>query len=282
VHSEVIERKTMDKIQKSDYHEIRRKANEILEMFTELKVNLHTTSYLYILLSNTIKNFSQENTPFEMFDALYVNRLYDAIMFIHKSNNKKKYLKDITKGTLDFQDRKHSHAKNILFELELAHRISIKFEDVKLDEPDIVVKFADGDVGIACKKVTSNNNLEKQLSKGVKQIKLNGFLFGIVAINIDNLTPEGSILKQDTVKMALDKLHDLNMGFIKKNERHFLKYLKESRLIAVIIHSSVVADIPSASPRFNNLSQTTMWTMKGLEEKLKDKVGLFKVLESTS
>lgn len=271
----------MDKIIKSDFIEIKRKANEILELYTESDVKLNSSSYLHMLLSRTIKNFSENNTPFEIFDALYVNRLYDPIMFINKSNKKKKYLKDILNGTLDFHNRKHSHAKNILFELELAHMISMKFDDLTLDEPDILVRFKDGDVGIACKKVTSNNNLEKQLSKGVKQINLNGFHFGIVAINIDNLIPENSILKQDTAKKALDKLHNLNMKFIKENERYFIKYLKESRLIAVIVHSSIIADITVSTPRFNNLSQTTMWTIQGLEKEIKAKVDLFKVLENT-
>lgn len=135
-------------------------------------------------------------------------------------------------------------------------------------------------MGIACKKIVSSNNIEKQISKGVKQIEINNFDFGIVAINIDNLTPEKSILKIDVLSDALDFLHKINMNFIEENERHFLKYLKDSRIIAVIIHSSVIADISLNKPQFNNLSQTTMWSIKNLDSRLKNKIDQFRVLES--
>jgi hypothetical protein len=122
--------------------------------------------------------------------------------------------------------------------------------------------------------------LEKQLSKGVNQIKDNDFIFGIVAINIDNLLPEKTILQAGTFKQVLDKLHDTNMAFINKYSSKFSKYLSENRIISVLIVSSIIADIKNEKPRFNNISQSTMWTIQELEKEHKNKFNQFKRLAS--
>lgn len=79
----------MSEIEKSNYLEISNKANKILEIFDESEVIINHSSYLFKLLTNTIENFSKDNTPFEIFDALCVNRLYDAILYINNAKNKK-------------------------------------------------------------------------------------------------------------------------------------------------------------------------------------------------
>lgn len=173
-----------------------------------------------------------------------------------------------------------SHSKNILFELEVTGSLRKIFKDTYLDEPDIVVPFKDGNVGIACKKIISENNFKKQLSIGVKQIKDNNFIFGIVAINIDNLLPEKTILNADTFNQALDILHNKNMEFINKYSGKFSKYLKDNKIISVLVVSSTIADIKNEKPRFNNISQSTIWTIQELEKEHKNKINQFKRLES--
>ena len=68
------------------------------------------------------------------------------------------------------------------------------------------------------------------------------------------------------------------MDFITRNERYFKKYLESSRAIAIIVVSTVLAEIRLERPQFNFLSQTTMWTLESLDEKLKNKVNEFRVL----
>lgn len=93
----------------------------------------------------------------------------------------------------------------------------------------------------------------------------NIFEFGIVAINIDDLLPADRVLNARTFNELGDKLHDQNMRFLKKHERHFLKYLSKSRIIAVIVSTSIVADIHDEAPKFNNANQWAIWTVPNLK-----------------
>lgn len=250
----------------------------IQDTFNECGIKIKEHSFLFKLLSNTLKNYGVSNTPFEMFDALYVDRIYSALLNLESFQGKNKYLKDLLRSTLDFMEVSQSHSKNVLFELEVTGTLRKIFKDTYLDEPDIIVPFEDGNVGIACKKIISENNFEKQLSNAVKQIKDNNFIFGIVAINIDNLLPERTILNTDTFNQASDILHNQNMEFINKYSGKFLKYLTENRIISVLIVSSTIADIKDEKPRFNNISQSTIWTIQELEKEHKNKINQFKRL----
>ena len=268
-------------VEKINYKEIHNQVKYIQKIFDDNNVTINEQSYLFKLLQDTLETYSDSNTPFEIFNALYINRIYSALIHLESFENKNKYLKDLLNGTLDFMETTQSHSKNILFELEVAGSLRKIFKDTYLDEPDIVVPFENGNVGIACKKVISENNFEKQLSKGVKQIKDNDFLFGIVAINIDNLLPEKTILNTDTIIQASDILHEENMKFITKHSSKFSKYLRDNRIISVLVVSSTIADIKNGKPRFNNITESTLWTIENLGEEHKEKIEKFKLLESS-
>ena len=259
---------------------IRDQVKYIQNIFIGCGIEIKKHSFLSELLSKTIKINDALNTADEIFDALYVNRIYSALSNLEGVHGKNKYLKELLRSTLDFMDISQSHSKNILFELEVTGSLRKIFKDTYLGEPDIVVPFEDGNVGIACKKIISENNFGKQLSIGVKQIKDNNFIFGIVAINIDNLLPKETILNADTFKQASDILHNKNMEFINNHSGNFLKYLKKNRIISVLIVSSTIADIKDEKPRFNNISETTMWTIQDLEKEHRNKINQFKGLAS--
>jgi hypothetical protein len=250
----------------------------IQDAFNDCGIKIREQSYLFRLLSNTLKNYGASNTPYEIFKALYVNRIYSALKNLENFQDKGKYFKDLLRSTLDFMEVSQSHSKNILFELEVAGSLRNIFKDTYLDEPDIVVPFNDGNVGIACKKIISENNFEKQLSNGVKQIKDNDFIFGIVAVNIDNLLPEKTILNANTAHQALDMLHNKNMQFINKHSTKFFNYLAENRIISVLVVSSTIADLSDEKPRFINISQSTIWTIQELGKEHKNKIDQFKRL----
>lgn len=263
-----------------NYKDTHIQSKYIQDIFDDNNVEINTQSYLSKLLSNTFKNYNDKNTPYEVFDALYVNRIYSALLNLEDYHYRDKFLKDLLKGTLDFMERTPSHSKNILFELEVAGSLRKIFKDTYLDEPDIVVPFKDGNVGIACKKIVSEHNFQNLLSKAVKQIKVNNFIFGIVAINIDNLLPEKTILNTSTISQASDILHQKNMEFIKKHSKRFFKYLEENRIISVLVVSSTIVDIKDGNPRFNNISESTMWTIQSLGVEHKNKLKKFKLLAS--
>jgi len=90
------------------------------------------------------------------------------------------------------------------------------------------------------------------------------------------LLPENSVLNAKTFSELSDKLHSENMRFIREHERHFLKYLSTSRIIAVIVSSSTVSDIHDESPKFNNASQWAIWTVPDLKPGHKKQIDDFR------
>ena len=266
------------KIERIKFQETHNQVKYIQDTFDECGVRIKEHSFLFRLLSNTLKNYGSSNTLFEIFNALHVKRIYSALVTLEGFDGKNKYLKDLTRSTLDFMKTSQSHSKNILFELEVTGSLRSIFKGTFLDEPDIVVPFNDGNVGIACKKIISEKNFEKQLSNGVNQIKNNNFIFGLIAVNIDNLLPDKTILNANTFNQASDLLHNKNMEFIHKYSSKFLKYLADNRIIAVLIVTSTIAEIKDEKPRFNNISESTIWTIQELEKEHKDKINQFKRL----
>ena len=108
-----------------------------------------------------------------------------------------KFLTVFTSGSLNLQQRDNSLAKNMLWELELWSILRRRSFSATLREPpDIVVIFEGAMVGIACKKLYSENNVEKVLSEAVGQIEA-VFDYGIVAVNLDDLILPDQILNQD-------------------------------------------------------------------------------------
>lgn len=85
-------------------------------------------------------------------------------------------------------------------------------------------------------------------------------------------------MNANTFNQASDLLHNKNMEFINRYSSKFLKYLVDNRIIAVLIVSSTITDIKDEKPRFNNISESTIWTIQELEKEHKDKIEKFKGL----
>jgi hypothetical protein len=255
-------------------------ALEIERMYFDSKVNISASHQLSGLLNDAKKlsaEWSKGNVADtdmnKLFNVLHVERIYTAIQLLEPEKNKIKYLQGLLNGTLDFFERKVSHAKSILWELETFTKIKRVIPTTYLEEPDVVVNLEQFRIAIPCKKIFSENGVSKVLSNAVAQIE-NEHEFGIVAMNIDDLISESVLLKASTFKEAGDKLHAQNMAFLERQERHFLKYLSASRIVAVIASTSIVADIVDESPKFNNFSQWSIWTipnLKPVHEKAIDK-----------
>ena len=211
-----------------------------------------------------------------MIKVLYISRFVNGIKCLEEVENRKKYLTDLLNGSLDFLEHKPSHAKSIFFELETLTHIKSVFPKSYLAEPDIVLVIGNTNIGISCKKITSENSLQKALSKAVKQIKTNGFEFGMVAINIDDLLPENKILKTNLISDVHKALYQHNEDFIDRHERHFRRYLKDSRIIGIIITTSIFADVTLNKPRFNNAFQWAIWTIPEISDKHKKIMTKFK------
>ena len=263
---------------KSNHIEMQKDIEYLENLFTNSNVKINSQSDLFKLLKDVKENFSEINTEATMVQVLYVSRIISAIKCLENFDDRKNYLYDLLNGSLDVLEHKPSRAKSILFELETLTHMQSFFKDSYLDEPDVVVPIDEYLVGVSCKKITSEKNLQSALSKGVKQIEMNSFEYGIVAINIDDLVPEKALLKANSSSEVLEILYKYNVNFIEKHKRHFLKYINDSRIFAVMVSTSIFADVESATPRFNTAFQRTAWTITNLNEEQKKILNSFKKL----
>ncbi len=140
------------------------------------------------------------------------------------------------------------------------------------DPPDLEILLPGnlGEYGIACKKVYSEESVGKQLAKGLKQIEpYRGA--GLVAFNLDDLTPGQSILAAATKRKASERLDALNRAFIERHRLRFQKAVIDGKCDGIWVSSCVHADIAGLSPRFNRITENTLWTVReaGLGPKIR-------------
>ena len=279
--------KSMLDIERSEKQRFRHDAiksqiDGIESIYSESNISINSSHQLFGLLSDAKVLASEwaegnvdETDMNKLFSTLHIGRIYSGIEFLVTEENKEKYLRDLLNGSLNFFEREISHAKSILWELEAFTKIKKVIDETYLDEPDIVVNINQLSIAIPCKKTYSEKGVPKVLSNAVAQIEKK-HEFGIVAINIDDLIPENVLLKARTFREAGDKLHAHNMEFLGRHERHFLKYLSKSRIVAVVASTSVVTDILEESPKFNNFSQWAIWTIPGLKPEHKKAIDEFR------
>jgi len=262
--------------------EIKERAQAIESIYNDAGIRMPTNSSLGELVRNA-KILSdnwlldkQDKTNHQMlFLGIHLDRIADAILPLRTVPEKEQYLKDLLSGSLNFFERKRSMAKNVFWELELWSKLRRRTEKVFLHEPpDIVVKYGESRIGIACKKLYSERHVQNVLSQAVGQIE-NEFEFGIVAINIDDLLPEDAVLKMHSSTAVGERLNQVNSDFIRKHERHLTKYLSAGRILSAIVSCSILTDVESERPRFRNSYQWTVWTIPGLSAKQKKQIDFF-------
>jgi hypothetical protein len=225
-------------------------------------VNIDDRSDLNKLL-NESQTASGDTIPVPtVFKNLHIHRIYSGILALVslEHSNKPHTLKKLLKGDLDFHNLVNSEAKNILFELELAHKLSSEGAEVALVEPDIVVDIGNIKVALACKKIMSPKNLKSIIKKAHKQIKKQNSDFGIIALNIDDLLPTDRILKAKNGNESTDKIRTKIDMFIKNNKIHLSRKIGTDKIIGIIISCTIIAELTNDELRFVNLTDTTFYT----------------------
>ena len=116
------------------HHHINILIDEIEKVYFESNIKLNKTSQLSKFLKSgrkLAKSWEQgESNQTDMsllFKTLHVKKIAQVIRELQFEEKKKKYLKDLLNGTLDFFERKQSHAKSILWELEVWIKIKNLF-----------------------------------------------------------------------------------------------------------------------------------------------------------
>jgi len=256
---------------KTNLLHVKSRGKEIEDLYARTGLTMAPTCGLAQLIGNAkaiadrwLINQTAGSSMIDVFYAIYLDRLADAILPLRDVPAREKYLNALTTGDLDCFSRQGSYAKNIFWELELWAILLRSCPSVSLqDPPDILLTLAGGTIGVACKKIYSENNVEKVLSEAVGQVEAD-FSVGIVALSLDELVPPKTVLRVRN-KMELDRfLHKHTDEFVARHERHFRKYLSSGRLVSAFVSVSVIAHVLEWKVQFNNARSSLVWTIPGL------------------
>ena len=257
--------------QKTNFVQVKARAQEIEQLYATAGLTMSPACVLARLIDNAktlsdrwLANDMADATMLHAFYALQLQRIADAILPLVNVSGRERYLSGLMSGEIDFFKREPSYAKDILWELELWSLLRERHASASLqDPPDIVLELAGRTLAIACKKIYSEKNVEKVLSEAVGQVEAN-YDVGVVAINLDELTPADTILKVKTESEMTRMLQAHTSSFLHRHERHFRKYLSKGRLVAALVSVNVIADVTEWDVPFNNSRQSTVWTIPGL------------------
>jgi hypothetical protein len=200
-----------------------------------------------------------------LFRGIQMDRIATSVLAAKESANISVHLRHLAAGSLDILDRRPSKAKSTLWELELHSLLRTKAVEAHLAEPDIVACIDDSVIGIACKKIYSNANVEKTISVGVEQIERVS-QFGLLALNIDDLWPPNQIRAATSVQYLANTLSQENLQFLDRHDRHFRKYLSSGRVMGALVASGGIGYV---EPSYLSARQFTTWSMPGLEPEKK-------------
>ncbi len=249
------------------YEEVARRAEQVREIFRNRKVPLHVESSLSKVLREATRLSKEWSEGVDaggvqrLMMAGYANRISEAIISSGNDPEVIECLRRISRGNMDLSKRPRSEGKDALWEIELYTWLKKRNVKVQLlDPPDLLIDFGFGDYPIACKKIYSEKGVEGQMRKGVKQLEKFGKP-GIVAFDISDLTPANSILTSENTEDASDFLSKLNNQFMGRHQPKIQRFLQENRCDGVLVTTSVLTDTRNFSPRFNDHSQTTLWTV---------------------
>jgi hypothetical protein len=213
-----------------------------------------------------IANGLETVTRDELFRALHFLRVADAVLPLADEDleQRRRYLEALTSGTFDFFNNDPSPPKDRFWELELWAALRRRWPSTSLqDPPDIVLRLPGGNLAIACKKIYSEANIEKNLSEAVAQVE-GDYDVGIVAMNVDGLVPAGTFLRVDREGQMADKLQGMNGDFLRRNDRYWRKYLSTGRLVAAMACIHSVVQVREWRVPLNTASQILVWTIPGL------------------
>lgn len=203
----------------------------------------------------------------QIFASLQLRRIIDAVNAIADDPSLPRLLAELLDGTLDLLARGQSKAKDTLWEIELLRILRSNGISSGFGEPDLLLTVSADPVGVACKKLYSEANFSKVISRAVAQIQ-RSLNLGIVAVNLDDLMPENSILKAPTPDIAAKMLDKRIYTFMAEHERHLRKYIEPGRAIAVIVSCAVLADLDQNNPRFCNVRQTNAWHIPSISPQI--------------
>lgn len=252
------------------YEQVAAKATLLRVAIQELGVRMHRESALAKLLREAealARDWAagrSEGGIEQVMRAADANRVADAIATAKHDPGALDCIRRMCSNSMDLSERNPSQGKDALWELDFAsflrrRRISVDH----VEPPDLLADFGFGAYPIACKKVYSESGLESQVRKAAKQLERYGQP-GLVAVNLDDLTPANAVLQSANLETAADFLARFNHSVLDRNQRRLERFIKDGRCDGILVSTTTPADFVDISPRFNTHSQVTLWSLASL------------------
>lgn len=254
-------------VTKSTYLEISERSLQLREVLVGRNVRFHRDSALGTLLRDAEAlarewgKGNREQNFRRLVNAAHANRIAEAILAVHDDPNAQQCLARIAGNDVNLSGRARSQGKDHLWELDLLHALRRHGLTGKLvDPPDIMVDLSGSPFPIACKKIYSEKGVEAQMRKGVKQLVGQG-CGGLVALNIDDLVPDDTILRSSDRHEASNFLNQFNHDFVERHRLTLQRFVKDGRCDGIFVSTSVLADLENSKPRFNLVTENMLWTL---------------------
>jgi hypothetical protein len=246
------------------YEQIAAKAHLVRQIFAQRGINIRRGSALEQVLSKADLLSQAWNTGAEspganvLCEAAFVNRLADAITALPDEAGLKEALKRMAGSIMQPDDRQASQGKDAVWEVVLLADLKVRGMKAIAAEPDILVNFGIGDYPIACKKVWSEDNVEKQISKGGKQLRpfSNG---GVIALNLDDLVPQGHVVAEPNRAAGQSFLFGFNSAFVARNRVVLERAIETGKCDGFIISTTSPAVLQEEETSFNLCTATSLW-----------------------
>lgn len=251
----------------STYAQVVEKATRVKSLLESRNIRLNSFSVLGQLMKKTEAlsiewTLGERNPGWQdrLLSALHVNRICSAVLGVGSDHGAQEALKRVASKDMNLPLHAQSQGKDAFFEIELADYLLRHGMMAILAEPDILLKLDSLDYPIACKKINSLSNLRGQLRKGVRQLRPFGGV-GLIALNVDFLVPENSMLVKGTATEANAELIALIDGFREANRFALQEPVAQRQCDGILFSVSAVTHVEQMRPQANYYTQTDVWSL---------------------
>lgn len=269
------------------FRDVRDEANQLEALYGSAAIALQTGSSIARYIASARLTYERwfagsvrDITQQMLAETISLHRLCQAALGLQAHPKLGHYLERLLDGPLDLSIRATaSPAKNALHELEIWSRLRQNGISAILEEPDVTYEDASGKTGLACKKLYSEGHVQNVLSEAVSQLEATTG-FGLVVIDLDELFLDqlapGNALKVDVRERSAGILDEFGFAFLRRHERHFLKYFSSNRISAAMVSITCVVHVVNPrdgveEPLFIATRWPT-WTHPGLPDADKARV----------
>lgn len=187
-------------------------------------------------------------------------RIAQAVEAALDDDGAKEAIHRVVRSDMKLGARRESRGKDALWELDLYRRLKLGQSPVRFEEPDLVVSLGNelGDYAIACKKIYSKGGGGNAFELACEQLGKHGKP-GIVAFNLDDLTPEHEVWTASTTQELKIRLDELNEDFIRAHQTLFSAAQQRGDCDGVLVSTSVISEVPEMNLPIKLSRSTAMW-----------------------